>query len=151
VGRSLISAELPGFDVLSNPHFVSPVDVTVEMTDEHAMVKKPTDILEGDKIVDIGPDSIASISPLLTNAKFVLWNGPTGLYEDGYTSYTHAIAHLVEKAVANGAQAVIGGGDTIAAIEDVIPGGKLGFLSTGGGAMLEYLLKGTLPAIEVLK
>jgi phosphoglycerate kinase len=91
------------------------------------------------------------IAPLITEAQFVLWNGPTGLYEDGYISYTHAIAELIEKAVASGAKAVIGGGDTIAAIEGVAPEGKLGFLSTGGGAMLEYLLKGTLPAIEVLK
>ena len=151
VGRSLISAELPGYDVLSSTHLVSPVDVTVESLNKQARVKKPTDVSDDDKIVDIGPDSVAAIAPLLTNAKFILWNGPTGLYEDGYISYTHAIAELIEKAVASGAQAVIGGGDTIAAIEDLIPEGKLGFLSTGGGSMLEYLLKGTLPAIEVLE
>lgn len=151
VGRSLISAELPSFDVLSHPHFVSPVDVTAETSDKHARVKRPQDVLEDDKIVDIGPDSVAAIAPLIENAKFILWNGPTGLYEDGYISYTHAIAQLIEKAVGNGAKAVIGGGDTIAAIEDVIPSGNLGFLSTGGGAMLEYLLKGSLPAIDVLK
>jgi 3-phosphoglycerate kinase len=151
VGRSLISKELPSYDVLTNPHFVSPVDVTAETSDRHASVKKPTQILDDDKIVDIGPDSVAAIAPLIANAKFILWNGPTGLYEDGYISYTHAIAELIEKAVANGATSVIGGGDTIAAIEDVIPGGKLGFLSTGGGSMLEYLLKGSLPAIDVLR
>jgi 3-phosphoglycerate kinase len=151
VGRSLISKELPGYDVLSNPHFVSPVDVTAETSDKHARVKKPQEVVEDDKIVDIGPDSVASIAPLIASAKFILWNGPTGLYEEGYISYTHAIAELIEKAVAGGAQAVIGGGDTIAALEDLIPEGKLGFLSTGGGSMLEYLLKGSLPAIDVLK
>ncbi len=151
VGKSLISKELPTFDVLSHPHFVAPVDVTVETPDKHAKVKKPQDVLDDDKIVDIGPDSIAAIAPLLMDAKFILWNGPTGLYEDGYVSYTHAIAELIEKAVAKGAQAVIGGGDTVAAIEDLIPEGRLGFLSTGGGSMLEYLLKGSLPAIDVLK
>lgn len=150
VGRSLISKELPGYDVLSNSHFVSPVDVTTESSDKHAMVKKPNEVLEDDKIVDIGPESVAAIAPLIAGAKFILWNGPTGLYEQGYISYTHAIAKLIEKSVGHGATAVIGGGDTIAAIEDVIPEGKLGFLSTGGGAMLEYLLKGSLPGIDVL-
>ena len=150
VGRSLISKELPTYDVLSNPHFVSPVDVTTEGSDGQAHVKKPPDVQDDDKIVDIGPDSVAAIAPLIADAKFILWNGPTGLYEAGYISYTHAIAELIEKAYARGAQVVIGGGDTIAAIEDLIPQGKLGFLSTGGGAMLEYLLKGSLPAIDVL-
>lgn len=151
VGRSRISEYAPEKEVVSNPKLIAPLDVTVEREDKQASVKKPSDVLEGDKIVDIGPDSIAAIAPLIANAKFILWNGPTGLYEDGYISYTHAIAELIEKAVAKGAQAVIGGGDTIAAIEDLIPEGKLGFLSTGGGSMLEYLLKGSLPAIDVLK
>ncbi len=151
VGRSLISKELPGYDLVNNPHFVSPVDVTVETIDKHAMVKKPNEVLDDDKIVDIGPESVAAIAPLIASAKFILWNGPTGLYEQGYISYTHAIAKLIEKSVGTGATAVIGGGDTIAAIEDVIPEGKLGFLSTGGGSMLEYLLKGSLPAVDVLQ
>jgi phosphoglycerate kinase len=151
VGRSLVSAELPGYDVLANPRFVPPVDVTTETSDKQTSVKKPMEVLDDDKIVDIGPDSVAAIAPLIANAKFILWNGPTGLYEDGYISYTHAIAELIEKAVANGAQAVIGGGNTISAIEDLIPSSKLGFLSTGGGSMLEYLLKGSLPAIDVLQ
>ncbi len=81
-------------------------------------------------------------------AKFILWNGPTGLYEGGYTHYTAAIAESISHSEA---KKVIGGGDTIAAIEQSgISQGNLGFLSTGGGAMLEYLLKGNLPAIEAL-
>lgn len=149
VGRSLISAELPGADVLNNPHFVAPSDVTVERLDKQARVKKPQEVEDGDKIVDIGPDSVRDIAPLIENAKFILWNGPTGLYEDGFTSWTHAIAELIAK---SDAQKVIGGGDTIAAIlESGVAEEELGFLSTGGGAMLEYLLKGTLPGIEALK
>lgn len=151
VGRSLISKELPGEDVLSNTHFVAPKDVTVESSDKHARVKRPEEVAEDDKIVDIGPDTIAAIAPYIADAKCILWNGPTGLYEDGYTSYTHAIAELVAAAAARGARVVIGGGDTIAAIGGSIPEEKLGFLSTGGGSMLEYLLKGGLPAIDVLQ
>lgn len=151
VGVSLVSKELPGQDILNNPHFLAPVDITVERSDKQARVKKPQEVGMDEKIVDIGPDSVAAIAPHIAAAKFILWNGPTGLYEDGYTSWTHAIAELVSKAVARGAKTVIGGGDTIAAIQESgVPEDQLGFLSTGGGAMLEYLLKGTLPGIEAL-
>lgn len=152
VGRSLISQELPSPEVLQNPRFIAPVDVTAENLEKQAKVKKPGEVSEEDKIVDIGPDTITRIAPMLADAKFILWNGPTGLYEDGYTSYTHAIAELVAHAASGGAQVVIGGGDTIAAIlESNISPKALGFLSTGGGAMLEYLLKGTLPGIAALE
>jgi phosphoglycerate kinase len=149
VGRSLISAELPGQDVLHDSHFLAPIDVTVERLDMQARVKSPADVEEGDKIVDIGPDSVKDIAPLIEQAKFILWNGPTGLFEDGYISWTHAIAELIAE---SSAQKVIGGGDTIAAIlESGVAEEQLGFLSTGGGAMLEYLLQGTLPGIEALQ
>ncbi len=148
VGISLISKELPGKDVLDNPHFVAPIDVTVETPDKQARVKKPEEVAADDKIVDVGPETLALVAPLISDAKFILWNGPTGLYEDGYAHWTHAIA---ERIAVSDAQKVIGGGDTIAVIEKSgIPENNLGFLSTGGGAMLEYLLKGTLPGVEAL-
>lgn len=148
VGVSLISKELPDESVLKHPHFLAPVDVTVERSDEQALVKKPQEVAADEKIVDIGPDSVAKIAPLIASAKFILWNGPTGLYEDGFVSYTHAIADLISK---SGVRAVIGGGDTIAVIESTgVQFGPPVFLSTGGGAMLEYLLNGTLPGIQAL-
>lgn len=148
VGRSLISKELPGGDVLNHPHFIAPVDVTIERPDGQARVKKPENVAEDERIVDIGPDSIANIARYIAKAKFILWSGPTGIYEQGYGSWTHALAELLAK---SRAQKVIGGGDTIAAIEQSgVPQENLGFLSTGGGAMLEYILKGTLPAIDAL-
>jgi phosphoglycerate kinase len=148
-GVSLLSKELPTPEVLAHPAFVSPVDVTVEDAEKHVSVKYPKDVGAEDKMVDIGPDSVAFIAPLIASARFILWNGPTGLYEDGFTHYTSAIAELIAK---SGALAVIGGGDTIACIEEAgITFGPHVFLSTGGGAMLEYLLNGTLPGIEALK
>ncbi len=151
VGRSRVSDELPSPEILAHPSLVHTVDVVAERPDGHAQVKKPQDVTEEDKIVDMGPDTFAALAPLLGKAEFILWNGPTGLYEDGYVSWTHAIAELLAKRAAAGASIVIGGGDTIAAIQDAGIGmDKLGFLSTGGGAMLEYMLKGTLPAIEAL-
>jgi len=149
VGRSLISKQLPDKAVLDHPHFLAPVDVTVERPDGSARVTKPGEMESDERMVDIGPDTVLMLAPLISTAKFILWNGPTGIYEQGYTQYTQQIAELSAK---SSAKIVIGGGDTIAAIEQA--GVKMGdntFLSTGGGAMLEYLLKGTLPGIEVLK
>lgn len=151
VGVSKVSEHAPGQDVASNPRLISLADVTVERPDKQAFVKKPSEVAPDDKIVDIGPDSVALVAPFIEQASCITWNGPTGMYENGYTQYTQAIAELITHAVARGAKAVIGGGDTIAAIEESgIDESKLGFLSTGGGAMLEYLLKGTLPGIEAL-
>lgn len=148
VGTSLLSAEAPSADVLANPRLLSLVDVTVERPDGQARVKKPEDVAEDEKIVDIGPDTVAMLAPHIAAAKSILWNGPTGIYEQGYVHWTHAIAELVAQ---NGGQKVIGGGDTIASIlEGGIAEDRLGFLSTGGGAMLEYLLDGTVPGTSVL-
>jgi phosphoglycerate kinase len=152
VGRSLISKESPTPYILNHPHFLGPVDVTAQGSSGHAFTKKPEAVIPDDKIVDIGPESVRLIAPHIEKAKFILWNGPTGLYEEGFTSFTHAIAEMIARRVAEGAHAVIGGGDTVAAIlESGIGEESLGFLSTGGGAMLEYLLKGSLPGIDALE
>ncbi len=152
VGRSRISEHAPEPFVVHHPHLLTSIDVTVQRLDGQAHVKKPDEVEADDKIVDMGPATLALFAPHIEKANFILWNGPTGLYEEGFISYTHAIAEMISRRVAAGAHAVIGGGDTIAAIfESGIAEDSLGFLSTGGGAMLEYLLKGTLPAIDALE
>lgn len=152
VGRSRTSDHAPEKEVADHPNLLTLIDMTVEREDKQARVKKPADIETSDKIVDMGPDTLASFALVIEEARFIMWNGPTGLYEDGYIFYTHALAEIIARRVAAGAHAVIGGGDTIAAIEGSGVSVKdLGFVSTGGGAMLEYLLKGTLPALEALK
>ena len=151
VGVSLVSKEAPAVDVLDHPHFLAPVDVTALGLDHQARAKKPEDVQADEKIVDIGPDSLALLAPYLEAARTILWNGPTGLYEAGFAHWTHAIAEIISHRVASGSSAIIGGGDTIAAIEGSgISIDSLGFVSTGGGAMLEYLLEGTLPGISAL-
>lgn len=148
VGRSLISKELPNEEILSNPGFLAPIDVTAEDEGGGAKVKKPEEVAASERIVDCGPDTVAMLAPVIARSKFILWNGPTGIYEQGYNHYTEQIARLI---AGSKAHAVLGGGDTIAAIEQA--GVKMGentFRSTGGGAMLEYLLKGTLPGVEAL-
>src|SRR3989338_6439954 len=153
VGRSKISEHAPAREVCENPHLIVPTDVTAENSEKKALVKNPGDVLPDDKIVDIGPDTVATLAPYISEAKFITWNGPTGIFEEGYTAYTSAIAELNAKRVEkDGLHSVIGGGDTISALKaSGIPEEKLGFFSTGGGAMLEFLLKGTLPGIEALQ
>jgi phosphoglycerate kinase len=87
------------------------------------------------------------LQPYIVEAETVLWNGPFGNFEAGYGEQTTATAKLIAQARG---YSVIGGGDTIAAIEELGNHDAYGFLSTAGGAMLTYLELGTLPAIEAI-
>lgn len=100
-------------------------------------------------IFDIGPGSIKELEGLIAGSKTIIWNGPMGMYEDErFIEGTKATL----RAIANSrAESVVGGGDTISMIKDKELVKKISHISTGGGAMLEYLEKGTLPGIEALK
>jgi phosphoglycerate kinase len=105
-------------------------------------------VRDASHVADIGPATINVWSTEIAQASFVLWNGPVGMYEDPrYKEGTNAIAQAI---AASHAQSVIGGGDTGAAIAQYSFDGAKVFLSTGGGAMLEFLVQGTLPGIEPL-
>jgi len=109
----------------------------------------PLEVESNDVIVDIGPQTIALITEKIMKAKLVVWNGPTGWYEKGFTKGTMSLA---KACIASKAQTVIGGGDTGAVIEKIIKtDSKKLFVSTGGGATLDYLANGTLPGITALK
>ena len=98
---------------------------------------------------DIGPQTKAAWVSEIANASFVAWNGPVGMYEkEPFNEGTNALAGAL---VASKASAVIGGGDTAAALEKFTFDPARIFISTGGGAMLELLIHGTLPGIEALK
>jgi 3-phosphoglycerate kinase len=98
-------------------------------------------------IVDIGPETLADLEARVKKAKMVLWNGPLGLYEEGFTESTERIAKTISKSPG---LSVVGGGDTVVTIKKLKLEKKIGFVSTGGGAMLEYLEKGRLPGIDAL-
>ena len=147
VGRSLVSAIVPDDDVINNPRLVIPTDVTVETTDKHARVVKVSEVKDIDKIVDIGPESFATIAGLVRKAKFILWNGPTGLYEEGYDQWTEAVAQAI---AGSNAHTVVGGGDTVVTIDHLGIEEKFTFLSTAGGALLDFLTHGTLPGIDAI-
>jgi phosphoglycerate kinase len=102
--------------------------------------------------LDIGPKTIAKYAKILAQAKTVVWAGPMGKYEeDDYIQGTKGLANSLKKVKERGGLVIVGGGDTVAAINKVGLLNNINFVSSGGGAMLEFLSKGTLPAIEALK
>ena len=109
----------------------------------------PTDtILEGTRIVDAGPKTIESLKSKVESAKFILWNGPLGEFEKGFKTSTLELAKLIAD---SSAETIVGGGDTLSAIKELNLLDKFSFVSTGGGAMLDFLALGTLPGIEALR
>ncbi len=107
-------------------------------------------ITDNDKICDIGPQSQKSFTAIIAQAKTIIWNGPVGLFED--SRFTTGSQAILEAIIANSkAYSVVGGGDTLAFLAGKPNLDKISHISTGGGALLEYIEKGTLPGIEVLK
>ena len=134
-------------DLLTNNKLVFPVDVVVK-NEEGSVVKKPSEVSGQEKIVDEGPETVEKIGQIIKNCKMVVWNGPLGEYERGFADQTKSLAKLISD---SGAYSIVGGGDTITAIEELGIMDKISFTSTGGGAMLIFLLNGTLPGIEILQ
>ncbi len=102
--------------------------------------------------LDIGPASQAAFSKVIEESQTVLWNGPMGVFEmDAFASGTKAIASAVAKATSNGAFTLIGGGDSAAAVQKFGFAEKVSYVSTGGGALLEYFEGKKLPGIEAVE
>jgi phosphoglycerate kinase len=130
-----------------NPKLIVPSDV-LAVSEELREIKTPEEISLQERIVDAGPRTISELSDLLNDVSFVLWNGPLGDYEHGFSEGTENLAKAI---IESKKTSVIGGGDTIAVISQMGLLDKFSFVSTGGGAMLEFLAKGTLPGIEALR
>ncbi len=126
----------------------SSVPVPAEMVAD-ARILVPTDyIWLNEQIIDIGPDTMQHWSTLVATQKFVLWNGPVGWYEKGGSVGTDTLATVLGNSPAH---AVVGGGNTVEAISKINFDTSKVFISTGGGAMLELIVNGTLPGLEPLR
>ncbi|HVB20151.1 MAG TPA: phosphoglycerate kinase [Candidatus Paceibacterota bacterium] len=157
VGKSLVSgADLAHIKkLLNNPKLVLPVDSLVIPTNGAdgadargtARIAVAGQVRADEIILDVGPETVTLLTTLARQAKTILWNGPLGKYENGFSDATDAFAQAV---AASGARTIVGGGDTIASIEGLGLLSRFSFVSTGGGAMLDYLAKGTLPGIAAL-
>ena len=148
IGRSMVSKSHGNLKhIEANPRLITPADVVVAnfMSKE---VKGAEGLSSEDKIMDAGPKTISELSDILSDAQFALWNGPLGDYERGYSEGSEGLAKAL---VESGVPTIIGGGDTIAVVAKLGLLDKFSFVSTGGGAMLQFLADGTLPGIEALK
>jgi phosphoglycerate kinase len=117
-----------------------------------------TDIRPSDAVpdgwmgLDIGPKAVGIFSEVIKNSKTILWNGPMGVFEmEKFQNGTKSIALAVAGATANGAFSLVGGGDSVAAVNQFNLAGKVSYVSTGGGAMLEYFEGKVLPGIAAIK
>lgn len=132
--------------LMKKPTMLLPVDVIVQRGTKK-IVCTPDEVQPKDVIVDIGPQSVQLIITKVHKAKLVVWNGPTGWYEKGFINATTDIAKAIATSTT---KAIIGGGDTGAVVEKVIGENKKVFVSTGGGATIDFLATGTLPGIKAL-
>lgn len=154
VGKSLYEKDLvkTAKALMEKAHIPLPTDVVVAKEfSEHAVAKiKTVADIEGDDIIlDIGPDSSAKLAELLINAKTIVWNGPVGVFEfDQFGEGTKVISKAIAE---SDAFSIAGGGDTLAAVDKYQIKDKISYISTGGGAFLEFLEGKTLPAVAMLE
>jgi phosphoglycerate kinase len=129
-----------------------PTDVVVadEFSADATATTKPVDQVGDDELIlDIGPETSAMFAEILKDAGTIIWNGPVGVFEiDQFGGGTKALAEAI---AASGAFSVAGGGDTLAAIDKYGVAGDISYISTGGGAFLEFVEGKTLPAVAVLE
>lgn len=154
VGKSLCEQDLiPNAKALmEKTHIPVPTDVVVGKAfaeDAEATVKAAEDVADDDMIFDIGPDSRQALADILANAKTIVWNGPVGVFEfDQFGEGTKALSMAIAE---SDAFSIAGGGDTLAAVDKYGIKEKVSYISTGGGAFLEFLEGKTLPAVAVLE
>ncbi len=129
-----------------------PVDVVVAprfAADAPATIRRIEDVGAGEMILDIGPETSARYAALIARAGTVVWNGPVGVFEfDAFGKGTETLAHAIADSAAF---SIAGGGDTLAAVDKYGIADRVGYISTGGGAFLEFLEGRELPAVAALR
>jgi 3-phosphoglycerate kinase len=146
---SVVSADLRG--ISESDKVVTPIDVTVTNNAGEVINRKPDEIQIDECIVDVGGETVKQLESLVRESKTILWNGPLGNYELGFQDKTEVLAKMVADATPNGATSIVGGGDTIASINKLGLNEKFTFISTGGGAMLDFLVNESLPGLDALE
>lgn len=120
--------------------------------DANTQLVPSMEIPDGWQGLDIGPESIAAFSKIIEKSKTILWNGPVGVFEmPKFAVGTKAVADAIVKATEKGAFSLVGGGDSVAAINQFELADKVSYVSTGGGALLEYIEGKELPGITAIR
>ncbi|MDH4571994.1 phosphoglycerate kinase [Salinicola acroporae] len=154
VGKSLHEADLidKAKELMAKVEIPLPTDVVVatEFSESATATVKPVDQVGDDEmILDIGPETAKHLASLLENAGTILWNGPVGVFEiDQFGKGTEVLSKAI---AASPAFSIAGGGDTLAAIDKYGIADQVSYISTGGGAFLEYVEGKTLPAVAALE
>ncbi|MDF2182372.1 phosphoglycerate kinase [Neptuniibacter sp. CAU 1671] len=154
VGKSLCEHDLipVAQELMAKVNIPMPTDVVVakEFAETaEATVKSVDDVAEDDMILDIGPASAAALAALLKDAGTIIWNGPVGVFEfDQFGEGTKALSLAIAE---NQGFSIAGGGDTLAAVDKYGIADKVSYISTGGGAFLEFVEGKTLPAVAALE
>ncbi len=137
-----------------NVHFLLPVDSVIAdkfAEDAYTKTVDNDDIEKGWMGLDIGPKSVEIFTNKIMESKTILWNGPMGVFEmKKFQAGTKAIAEAIVKATQNGAYSLVGGGDSVAAVNEFGLADKVSYVSTGGGALLEYFEGKELPGIKAI-
>lgn len=154
VGKSLCEHELldTARDIASRVNIPLPVDVVVASEfaeNATATIRNISDVTADDMILDVGPETAGQFAELLKNAKTILWNGPVGVFE--FDQFANGTKTLAEAIANSGAFSLAGGGDTVAAVDKYGIADKISYISTGGGAFLEFVEGKVLPAVAVLE
>jgi phosphoglycerate kinase len=156
VGKSLVEANLVGEAQAILDAFPGkvPIPVDVVCAKEFSATAAPTlkaieNVAPDDMILDIGPTSVAALRMIIARAGTILWNGPIGVFEfDAFAGGTKALADAI---AASSAFSIAGGGDTVAAINKFGVADRISYISTAGGAFLEFIEGKTLPAVAILE
>jgi phosphoglycerate kinase len=149
IGTSKTDSDTPDLKaMLKNPKLILPDTVVVAGTNKKHRLVSIEAVGAHEAIFDVGLPSIDKLAALIGKAKLILWNGPMGYYEGGYTQATNELLALLASAKGT---TIIGGGDTSVLVQKKKMADKFTFVSTAGGATLDFLAKGTLPGIKALK
>lgn len=146
IGVSHVSDHAVPKTLLENQKIMLPSDVVVLRNGNHVQIPHDT-VLAKDAIFDAGRKTIKTLTDEIKRARYIIWNGPLGYCEEGFSDATLAIAEAIAE---SNAYSVVGGGDTLAAIPADVQM-KFTFVSTGGGAMLDFLAQQTLPGLCALE
>ncbi|MDB4126968.1 phosphoglycerate kinase [Flavobacteriales bacterium] len=145
----IIAAKAKGVQLLLPSDSVNAKEFNNNAIIQHSEI---TNIPDGFMGLDIGSDSITHFSKVILNSKTIIWNGPMGVFEmDNFSNGTKQIGEAICKATQNGAFSLVGGGDSVAAVKQFCFAERVSYISTGGGAMLEYLEGKKLPGVTAIQ
>ncbi|MDD6210587.1 MAG: phosphoglycerate kinase, partial [Bacteroidales bacterium] len=139
----------------NNVNLVFAVDAKIAddfSNDANTKYAKVNEIPDGWEGLDIGPESEKIFADVIKNSKTILWNGPTGVFEfENFTSGSRSVANAIVEATKNGAFSLVGGGDSVACVNKFGVADKVSYVSTGGGALLEFIEGRVLPGIKAIR